>query len=124
MSFRVGDTVFDQMGRPGVMTGRDEQSQLIVERQGETYEKARRRGFINGLTTDQRTKFNEVMDKVLEAKDPKERVNQLTNKLEELKVDPRNHIVTRYLQGEFTHIMNTEGIHPRTYKVDEFNIRE
>lgn len=124
MNFRVGDAVFDQAGRPGVMTGRNEQNQLIVERQGEAYEKARRRGFINGLTQDQRTKFNEVMDKVFELKDPKARVSELTTKLDELKLDPRNHIVTRYLQGELTHIMNTEGIQPRTYKVDESNIRE
>lgn len=124
MSFSIGDTVFDKLGRPGVVLGRDEQARLVVEREGENYEKARRRGFVNGLPAENREQFNKIIDEVLQIKDGNEKVAKLTEQIETLKVDPRNHAVTRYLESELIHVMNTEGIQPRQYKVSELSIRE
>ncbi len=124
MSFSIGDTVFDKKGRPGTVIGRDEKAQLVVDQKDDAYQKARRRGFVNGLKDDQRVKFNEVIDQVLEKETTRERVDQLQEKIDELRTDPRNHAVTRYLEGEMLHMMNSEGLHPRSYKVQELSVRE
>lgn len=124
MSMRIGDTFFDHLGRPGLVTGRDDRNRLQVETKGENYDKARGRGFINGLEAEQRQQFNEVMDQIFALKDPREKVGKLSEKIDELKNDPRNFVVTRYLESELTHLMNTEGIQPKVYLVDEYFVRE
>lgn len=124
MSFSIGDTVFDKKGRPGTVVGRDDKAQLVVDKKEETYQQARRRGFVNGLKEEQRVKFNEIIDQVLAKEDVHDRIDQLNEKIDEMRTDPRNHVVTRYLEAEMLHMMNSEGIHPRTYKVQELSVRE
>lgn len=124
MSLSIGDTVFDKKGRPGTVVGRDDKAQIVMDQKDEVYQKARRRGFVNGLQEDQRIKFNEVIDQVLEKEGVQERLDSLNEKIEELRVDPRNHVVTRYLEGEMLHMMNSEGVHPRVYNVQELSVRE
>lgn len=123
MSVAIGDTVFDAIGRPGVVIGRDDKKQLIVEREGENFEKTRARGFINGIENQPREDYNQIIKDVRELKSPRERLQVLGEKVEDLQKDPRNYLLVRYLEAEMTHIMNSENIQPRTFRVDESSVR-
>ncbi len=120
MVLRVGDSIFNRDGIPGFVMKRDPAKQTLdVAQRGEEYEKGRRYGFINGLEPEQRQEFEQVIDKVREIDDSKDRVDFLHKQIETLKEDPKRGVLTRYLQGEMAHIMNSEGISPRIYSIDE-----
>ncbi|MGE0174273.1 MAG: hypothetical protein AB7T49_15860 [Oligoflexales bacterium] len=120
----AGDIVFGPDGRPGVVVGRKpETNELLVEKGGPEYEKARRRGFINGVPQNHRPKFNEIVDQVLELKTPREKIQMLTDRIGELKQDPRNHLLTKYLEGELSHVMNAAGESMQTYAVEESEVK-
>lgn len=120
MVLRVGDALFNRNGNAGFVVKRDAEKQTLdVAQSGPEYEKGRRYGFINGLEPNVRKEFEEVIDKARELEEPRERVDFLHKQIEVLKEDPRRGSLTRYLQGEMSHIMNSEGISPRIYTVDE-----
>lgn len=121
---QVGDTVFDRSGHPGVIVSQDPATETVkVQRQGEKFEKTRRSGYINGLNPKDRKSFEGIISEVKQQKDPKEKVKMMQEKIAELKLDPRNHIVTRYVEGEMAHIMNTEKINPREFTVSTDSVR-
>lgn len=120
MVLRIGDTYFNKDGVPGTITGRDpKKGTLTVEREGETFEKNRRYGIVNGLESEDRQVYQSVMDQMKEKPEVTERVNFLHQTIEQIKEDPKKVVLSRYLEGELAHIMNSEGIYPRVYKVDE-----
>jgi hypothetical protein len=120
----VGDTIFSGKGQPGVITKKDvESGELTIEREGENLEKTRRMGFINGIPAARRAEFNKIITEVRAEKESQKQIQMLTKKIEELKVDPRNFVLTKYLESEMAHIMNTEGIHPKEYKISEDSAR-
>ncbi len=120
MGLKVGDTFFSREGRPGVVFGRDQKTdRLMVEQEGERYEKSRRYGFINGLSPTERQEFEAIIDETRGAPNAKDRMIRLQGKIEELQVDPKKQVLSRYLEGELSHLMYSESIHPQVYKVDE-----
>jgi hypothetical protein len=120
MGFKVGDNYFNRDGYPGVIVGRDQKTEaLIVEKEGPNFDKARNIGYINGLSHQERGEFETIITEMREKKDPRERVAFMQNLVEEMRSDPRKQVLTRYLEGEMAHIMNSEGISPRIYKVDD-----
>ena len=117
---KVGDNYFARDGRPGVVVDRDPKSgKLVVENQGEQFDKSRSYGYINGLSQTERQEFRKIIDQAREKEDPEERISTLQRQIEELQVDPKKQALTRYLEGELSHLMYTEAVFPRTYKVDE-----
>lgn len=124
-SIRPGDMIFDRVGRPAVVTKLDqEKDQIVLERQGQNFDKARAKGILNGLTVEDRSEFDEVMAEVRADGDPKKRIQAINERLEELRSDPKKFMIVRYLEGEMSHIMNTEKLHPRQYRVDIDSIRD
>lgn len=125
MSLKVGDTFFDTHGRPATVVERNpKENHLVVEREGERFEAARKKGFINGLSIAQREQYDEILKEIREEEEePEGQVKLLQEKIDELSNDPRNHVVTRYLRSQLGHVLNSEKINPRVYKVDLDNIR-
>ncbi len=120
MGFKIGDSYFNRDGYPGVILARDQKTdQLIVEKDGPNFNKTRNIGYINGLSPQERGEFESIITKVREEKDPRERVAMLQGVVEQLQNDPKKQVLSRYLEGEMSHIMNSEGISPRIFKIDE-----
>lgn len=125
MSIRVGDSVFIRNGTPGVVAGRDDTNGMLrLDTDLKEVQKQTRHGIVNGLSIETRGRFEEILDRVKEdKKDPKERVEALTEILKELELDPANHTLTQYVRSELSFIMNTHGIKPREYSVHESKAR-
>jgi hypothetical protein len=123
MGLKVGDSFFNRSGQPGVMIGRDQQTEALqIEREGPRFEKARTYGYINGLNPQERQEFEGIIDAMREKPKAIERVEWLQGQIDTMKIDPRRQVLTRYLEGELAHIMNSEGIYPRTYSVEESKV--
>lgn len=120
MVSRIGDSLFNREGKAGFVVDRDPKKQTIqVETKGPEWEKSRRYGFINGLEPAQRQDFEAIIDQMKIQGEARERVDFLHDQIETLKQDPKRSVLTRYLQGEMAHIMNSEGLAPRSYSIDE-----
>lgn len=124
MRFNVGDMIFTRNGQPGIVTSRNpETAELVVQTKGEDLEKTKRRGYINGLTVEERDQFNKVIDEVKALEKPEERIMQLRAKIEETAADPRQRVLNRYLSAEMAHLMNTYRFEPREYKTPEWEAK-
>jgi hypothetical protein len=120
MVSRVGDSLFNRDGKAGFIVARDPKKETLqVATEGPDFEKSRRYGFINGLEPHQRQEFEQIIDTMRDKSEARERVDFLHEQIETLKQDPKRGVLTRYLQGEMAHIMNSEGVNPRIYSIDE-----
>ena len=120
MKIHPGDIVFNPKGKPGVVLDRDQVTRrLKVENQGEKYQKARKYGFINGLSGQDREQFYRIMDEIKSHEDPRTRVTEMAGKIQELEKDPRNLSLVKYLKAEQAHTMFMKRIEPQTYSLDE-----
>lgn len=124
MTIQIGDVVFTVQGRPGIVVDKDPKTEeLKVETKGEAFENARKRNFMNGLTPQMRDQYNEILDEIRDEKEPQEKLKLLAERIEEVGADPKNHIVTKYLTAQKAHIMNSNRINPRVYKIDQDSLR-
>jgi len=120
MKIYRGDVVFNNEGRPGLVTGRDTLSgKLQVETDGPNYERTRAFGFVNGLSPEDRSVFSQIVDRLRAVESPQQRVVEYGKQIDILREDPRNRHLVRYLTAEMAHLMFTEGIRPREYLADE-----
>ncbi len=123
MGLKVGDSYFNRDGHPGVVKGRDPKSAALeIETEGEEFEKTRAIGYINGLKPAERQEFQSIIKTMREKTGAAERVSWLQGQIETLQEDPKRHVLTRYLESEMSHVMNSAGINPRSYRIDETKV--
>lgn len=126
MDHRIGDAVFNYSGQPGIIIDRKPTTgEFVIQPPAPSLKEVQKRGYINGLTLEQRQDFNAVMDKVLELQDPSKKVEELTTQIEEKRLgDAKARVVAKYLDAEKQHLMQTYNIRNREYLVDEFRLGE
>jgi hypothetical protein len=119
MRINIYDTVFSGKGEPGIVIGKNPVNNTVeIEKNGPKFEAARRKGFINGLTLEDRTRFNSILNQVREIKEPNDKAVKLSETIDELRQDPNNYHLVRYLTSELAHLMYSENITPRYYSTD------
>jgi hypothetical protein len=119
MSMRVGDSIFLPRGDIAVITEHDKNQGTFKMSADPGVAKANsRHGYINGMSPEQRQDLMTLMDRVKEIEDPKERVSEMRKKLEELRADPRQWQMSRYVESEMAHMMNMFNIKPTTYTAE------
>ncbi len=125
MPVRVGDAVFIRSGIPATVKARDDTSgQLTLESDTAKVQNDMRHGYLNGLSPESRKQLYDILDEVKEnSTQPGDRVEAMRQRLEELQKDPRNLTVSRYLQAEMVHLMNTYSIRPKEYSIHESKAR-
>lgn len=124
MGFQVGDAIFTRGGLPGALTNKNPQTgELTVQVEGEQVEAIKKRGYVNGLQAEERQRFNEIIDHVRTIPEPEKRVEELRVRIDEIKADPKQRILVRYLTSEMAHLMNTHRIEAREYKVPEWEVK-
>lgn len=125
MNIRNGDAVFLRNGEPGIVKDRNPaDGKLTIDTNNETVKREMRHGYLNGLTDNQRVELNTILDTVkTTTEDPTERITALESKVRELESDPRQIGISKYVKAEMVHMMNSHGIKPKEYSVQENKIR-
>ncbi|MEY4631148.1 MAG: hypothetical protein RIQ81_1268 [Pseudomonadota bacterium] len=119
MTMKVGDSVFLPRGETAVVTEHDKHlSTFKISADPAFSAHIRRHGYINGMTPEQRTSLMTLMDRVKEIEDPQSKVQEIRTKLEELRADPRQWQMARYVESELAHVMNVYGVKPTSYTSD------
>ena len=119
MSFRIGDVVYGVNGKPGIVVKSDRiAGEVEVDTKRQEVRDTHKHGYINGLTPKERTDYNSYLDDVSEKEDPQEKISSIRGKINELKEDPKQVKMVKYLESELFHIMNTHNVEPRFYSID------
>ena len=122
-TIKIGDVIFTNKGEPAIVTDIDDKTNnLKVQTSGKEIEEAKKRGFVNGLSLEERKKFNVIIDKIQTLKDPTEKIRLLQNKINQLSEDPRNYRLLRYVKAELAHVMYSDNMKPNYYIVDPANL--
>lgn len=126
MDYRVGDAIFNYSGRPGIVVDKKLQTgEFVIKPPSESLKEVQKRGYINGLSPAERQDFNEVMDRVRELQDPVKKIEELGTQIDAKQGgDVKARQVAKYLNAEMQHIMISNHIQNREYKMDEFKIGE
>lgn len=126
VEFRIGDAVFNHAGQPGIVADkRIETGEIVVKPQADTLKQVQKRGYINGLTPEQRRDFEEVMEKIGELENPEKKVEALNTQIDQLRMgDGKARVVAKYLDSEKQHLMATNHIENKLYVLDPFRMSD
>ena len=122
MAMTIGDPTFSHTGMPGTIRKKEaEQGAITVETDPQAVQTEHRHGYLTGFTPNERASFTQIMDKVKDERDPKEKMRVLQNQIDtlETETDPQKRNLLRYLHSELFHIMDTYRIAPREYTKEE-----
>lgn len=118
MAFAIGDAMFLRNGVPGRVIDKNKDSgEVVLTTDKEVLKEQYRHGLINGMDEELREEFNDTMDDIREEEEPKERIADLKEQIEELETDPEQRFMAKYLRSELNHLMNTHRIKPKEYVV-------
>ena len=120
MSIRIGDPLFSSGGVPGkVLTKNPETNSLKVTRNLEEVGEGFRHGYLKGLTTEDREKFNHLMDDIKSHEDIRERISALKEEVETRQntADAKELRFVGYLKAELAHLMFSHHVSPRVFDI-------
>lgn len=119
MSFRVGDAVFGVNGIPGVVKSQDKVTgDVEVDVERSEVEKVHKHGYINGLSQNERKNFFSHLEEVENIEDQHKKIEAMRDKIKELKQDPKQIKMVRYLESQLYHFMSSSNISPRMYTME------
>ena len=123
MSLKVGDPVFEKTGFPSYVKEREPETESVhLDARKEKVKEQSRHGYIRGLSGEQRSDFNEILDDIADISEPREKAATLQEKIQDIEgSEPtlQNKRMIRYLKSELFHIMQSYKVFPREYQTSE-----
>lgn len=124
MSMLIGDVIWNRQGQPALVTDKDPKKGTVhVNENLKDIQNHSRHGIQNGLTQRQRENYSSALDDIDDSSNHmKEQINQLMEKISQLKdnnADPR---VLRYLENELQFLILENHYVPEKYEVNPINL--
>lgn len=108
---------------PGVVVEKKDDGTVVVDTEPMTIHKYHRYTNTSGLTEEEKNTFNQILDEIYKKEDDVEKINDIQQNIDKLKVDPNNSNVVQYLRNQQAHLIRQAKQLPRTYNWDASNIR-
>ena len=122
MTVVKGDTIFARGGVPVLVTSKNEVTgEVTYTSDFEKVQKENKNSVRNGLDEATKAQFQEIVTNT-GGKDVKESIRNLAEKIRDLKKEPTNPRLLRYLQGELQYLMTRERYQPEDYEVDRLTL--
>ena len=110
---------------PGVVTQKKEDGTIKVDTDPMALNKYHRYMNTTGLNESEKNTFNEILDQIYSADDTDvEKINEIQNNIDELKVDPKKAKIVMYLRNQQSHLIRTTEKLPDHYSWDSQNLRQ
>jgi hypothetical protein len=71
------------------------------------------------LSEDEKNQFNGILDQIYQKTNDIERINDIQNEIDKLRMNPTNQNVVRYLRNQQAFLIREARGLPRTYQTDE-----
>ena len=110
---------------PGVVTEKKEDGTIEVDTDPMALNKYHRYMNTTGLTESDKNTFNEILDEIYASEDSDvDKINEIQNNIDELKVDPKKAKIVMYLRNQQAHLIRTTEKLPERYTWDSQNLRQ
>ncbi|RYZ53448.1 MAG: hypothetical protein EOP07_17820 [Proteobacteria bacterium] len=122
---QIGDLVpkAGMFTNPGVIVEKKEDGTVVVDTEPMVVNKFHRYANTTGLNEAEKGKFNELLDTIYAKENDVEKINDIQMNIDQLKSDPVNQKIVQYLRNQQAHLIRTAKELPRTYSVDETNLK-
>lgn len=109
--------------KPGVVTEKKEDGTLVIDTNKEAIDKYHRHSNTNGLSLEEKDRFNGVMDEVMTIEKNDERLNHLQTAIDDLKKEVGSKKLVDSLRNEQSQLIRISRELPRVYNFDEHELR-
>lgn len=122
---KIGDLVAKSgmYTNPGVIVEKNKDGSVKVDTDPMAINKYHRYTNTSGLSEQEKNKFNNILDEIYSNDDDVEKINDIQQNIDNLKVDPANGKIVQYLRNQQAHLIRQSKNLPRSYNMDPTTIR-
>ncbi len=104
--------------RPGVVVDKKPDGTVVIDTDPEIIHKFHRHTNTSGMSLEEKEKFNGIMDDVMRSDRNEDRINQMQETIDQLKLEPANKKVVETLRNEQAQLIRLSRSLPRVYNYD------
>ena len=121
----IGDIVprSGNFTEPGVVVNKNPDGTVVVDTEPMAVSKYHRYTNTTGLSEDEKSKFNQILDQIYQKTNDIERINDIQNEIDQLRKVPSNQNVVRYLRNQQAYLIREAKGLPRVYQADESAVK-
>ncbi len=118
---KIGDLIpkSGMYTNPGVITKKNDDGSVVIDTEPMTINKYHRYSNTSGLSLEEKNKYNQILDEIYAKTDGLERLNDIQNAIDELKIEPENKNIVQYLRNQQAILIRQNRKLPREYVWDE-----
>ena len=107
---------------PGVVVEKKPDGTVVVDTEPMTLNKFHRYANTTGLSEQEKHQFNSILDQIYQKTDNIERVNDIQQEVDQLRLNPANQNVVRYLRNQQAFLVREAKGLPRMYQTDDSKV--
>lgn len=108
---------------PGIVTEKKPDGTVVVDTEPMSLNKYHRYANTTGLSEEEKTQFNSILDQIYQKTNDIERINDIQLEVDKLRQNPDNQNVVRYLRNQQAFLIRQARGLPRMYQTDESNVK-
>lgn len=108
--------------KPGIVIEKKEDGTVVIDTDPKQIEKYHKYANTSGLTPEEKTRFNSIMDEVMEATDDGDRLNRLQEKIDMVRTEPNGKRVFDTLVNQQSTLIRYAKALPKVYSYDSEKI--
>lgn len=122
---KIGDLVpkSGMYTNPGVIVEKNKDGSVKVDTDPMAINRYHRYTNTSGLSEQEKDKFNNILDEIYANDDDVEKINEIQQNIDNLKIDPSNGKIVQYLRNQQAHLIRQSKNLPRSYNMDPTTIR-
>ncbi len=109
--------------KPGVIIEKKPNGEVVIDTDQVSIDKYHRYTITTGLTPEDKEKFNEIMDSVMDMSNNDDRINTLQRNIDDLKMDPATKKVASTLKNQQAELIRRSRELPKIYEVPGNKLR-
>ena len=108
---------------PGVVIEKKDDGNVVIDTEPMQVNKFHRYTNTTGLTEDEKTEFNTILDQIYAKEDNLERINEIQKEIDRLRLDPKSRNIVQYLRNQQSFLIRETRRLPQTYQWDEAQLK-
>lgn len=120
-SANIGDMVArsGNFTEPGVVIEKKPDGTVVVDTEPMSVSQYHRYANTTGLSEEEKNQFNGILDQIYQKTNDIERINDIQNEVDKLRMNPNSQNVVRYLRNQQAFLIREARGLPRQYQTDE-----
>jgi hypothetical protein len=107
---------------PGVVVEKKEDGNVVIDTEPMMINKYHRYTNTTGLTEQEKSQFNQILDQIYAKQDDTERINDIQTEIDRLRMDPKSRNIVQYLRNQQSFLIRQSRKLPQSYQTDEMKL--